>query len=69
MNGADVMTLPKKIRNAEKIEANAYLFSCPVCLTKMELVNHSQLVCTENHSFDLSKQGYVTLAQQAHVTK
>ena len=35
----------------------------------MELVDHSRLVCTENHSFDLSKQGYVNLAPQAHVTK
>ena len=29
----------------------------------------SRLVCTDNHSFDLSKNGYVNLAPQAHVTK
>jgi len=69
MNGADIMTLSKKMRNTEKIETNAKLFSCPVCLAGMELVNRSQLVCAENHSFDLSKQGYINLAQQAHVTK
>ena len=69
MNGADVMTLSKKMMNAQKIEANAHLFSCPVCSARMELVDSSQLICTENHSFDLSRQGYVNLAQQAHVTK
>lgn len=69
MNGADVMTLSKKMLNAQKIEANAYLFSCPVCSERMELVNSSQLICRENHSFDLSRQGYINLAQQAHVTK
>ena len=52
-----------------KIETNAHLFSCPVCSAQMELVDSSRLVCTENHSFDLSKQGYVNLAPQAHVTK
>ena len=29
----------------------------------------SRLVCTDNHSFDLSKNGYVNLAPQAHMTK
>ena len=69
MNGADVMTVSKKMMNAQKIEANEHLFSCPVCSAGMELVDSSQLICMENHSFDLSKQGYVNLAQQAHVTK
>lgn len=63
------MTLSKKMMNAKKIETNAYLFSCPVCSEPMELVDSSQLICEKNHSFDLSKQGYVNLAQQAHVTK
>ncbi len=63
------MTLSKKIMNAKKIETNAYLFRCPVCSEPMELVDDSQLICKDNHSFDLSKQGYVNLAQQAHVTK
>lgn len=69
MNGADVMTVSKKMMNAQNIEANEHLFSCPVCSARMELVDYSQLTCTENHSFDLSKQGYVNLAQQAHMTK
>ena len=33
------------------------------------MADKSQLVCTDNHSFDLSKNGYVNLAPQAHVTK
>ena len=33
------------------------------------MVDKSRLVCADNHSFDLSKNGYVNLAPQAHVTK
>lgn len=63
------MTLSKKMMNAQVIENNEQLFRCPVCAETMMLVESSQLVCTANHSFDLSKQGYVNLAPQAHTTK
>ena len=63
------MNLSKKMRNALALEQNAQLFRCPICSSKMAVVDHSRIVCTENHSFDLSKNGYVNLAPQAHVTK
>jgi len=63
------MTVSKKMMNAQIFEKNEHLFRCPVCSNRMELVDYSRLVCTENHSFDLSKQGYVNLAPQAHATK
>ena len=63
------MNLSKKMRNALALEQNAQLFHCPICSSKMEVVDHSRIVCTENHSFDLSKNGYVNLAPQAHATK
>ena len=55
------MMISKKMMNAVVIENNAHLFSCPVCWAELELIDKSRLVCTENHSFDLSKQGYVNL--------
>ena len=69
MNGAYKMTISKKMINAQMFEKNAHLFRCPICSAQMELVDYSRLVCLENHSFDLSKQGYVNLAPQAHATK
>ena len=44
-------------------------FAVPFVRRRWQLVEHSRLVCTKNHSFDLSKNGYVNLAPQAHVTK
>lgn len=55
--------------NVEAIEKDIQVFRCPICTATMELVDEARLVCTENHSFDLSKQGYVNLAPQAHTTK
>lgn len=63
------MTLSKKTMNAQVMDANAQLFRCPICAATMEMVEQSRLVCVDNHSFDLSKNGYVNLAPQAHLTK
>jgi len=63
------MSLSKKMMNTQIIKENENIFRCPICLAQMGLVDNSRLVCAENHSFDLSKQGYVNLAPQAHATK
>lgn len=64
-----MMKLSKKMMNAQMIEKNSALFKCPICTGHMKMIEQSRLVCEANHSFDLSKQGYVNLAPQAHVTK
>lgn len=63
------MTLSKKMRNIQAMEQQINLFRCPICATEMEMMEQSRLVCLANHSFDISKNGYVNLAPQAHVTK
>ena len=55
--------------NAQVMDANTRLFRCPICAASMVMIEHSRLVCADNHSFDLSKNGYVNLAPQAHLTK
>lgn len=41
----------------------AALFACPVCASEMQVVEREtqELVCTNNHAFDFSRQGYVNL--------
>lgn len=63
------MKISKKMMNAQAFEKNMHLFRCPICSENMVFLEQSRLVCTANHSFDLSKQGYVNLALQAHATK
>lgn len=63
------MILSKKVINAQALERSEDLFKCPICSARMEVVEQSKMVCTENHSFDLSKAGYVNLSSNIHVTK
>ena len=43
--------------------ASATAFACPICQENLTLVE-SSLKCSNRHSFDLSKFGYVNLAPQ-----
>lgn len=63
------MAISKKMMNTNALTENIRLFHCPICASYIHLKDGSQLVCEQNHSFDLSKQGYVNLAPQAHMTK
>lgn len=63
------MPISKKTMNINALTKQMNLLQCPICTMPVTLEQHAQLVCRENHSFDLSKQGYVNLAPQAHVTK
>lgn len=37
------------------------IFKCPICNSSMEVQNLKSLVCSNKHSFDLAKQGYLNL--------
>lgn len=64
-----MMAISKKMMNTNALVENIKLFHCPICSTSIKLKDGSQFVCERDHSFDLSRQGYVNLALQAHVTK
>lgn len=42
-----------------KVQDNIELFKCPICGNKMDFYNMKSLICSKNHCFDLSKNGYV----------
>jgi len=43
--------------------ASASAFACPICQENLTLIE-SSLKCSNRHSFDLAKFGYVNLAPQ-----
>lgn len=63
------MKRSKKMINALIMEEHEAIFACPICTSEMSIRHHQTLICRENHSFDIAKQGYVHLAPQAHATK
>ena len=51
-----------------KIGENIDLFSCPICEDSMYLHKNS-LFCSNNHCFDLSKNGYINLLRNSVQSK
>ena len=45
------------------------MFKCPVCSAAMGIVDQKSLICQNNHTFDLAKQGYVNLVAHPVATK
>ena len=58
------MTIKPKLQRFQTASA----FACPICQEALDLVQQS-LVCTNRHSFDLAKFGYVNLAPQVKASK
>ncbi len=56
--------ISKKEQAKQKISQNIHLFKCVICNSPMTMDDH-QLTCSNNHRFDLAKQGYLNLAPQA----
>jgi len=49
----------KKDRAAQFVSQNLQLFQCPVCKGNFSHMINYQLVCSQNHSFDISKKATV----------
>nr|WP_309138313.1 methyltransferase domain-containing protein [Parageobacillus sp. VR-IP] len=61
--------MSKKIICVKLISKFEKIFQCPICLSPMGIVNSKSLVCSNNHTFDIAKQGYVNLMTRPLATK
>jgi len=60
----------KKIYKALNIISNnSHLFKCPVCGSKMSILDSPTLACDNKHSFDLARQGYINMLLKSNKTK
>ncbi|WP_223155152.1 putative RNA methyltransferase [Alkalibacillus aidingensis] len=62
------MKLSKKAMAAKRMSETLHLYRCPICYKGMNVIEDRQLGCVNNHQFDLAKQGYVNVVQQAKKT-
>ncbi|WP_199426648.1 putative RNA methyltransferase [Thermaerobacillus caldiproteolyticus] len=53
--------MTKKIKSAELVSEFVAAFRCPLCKSSMRVVDFKSLICSKNHTFDFTKQGYVNL--------
>ncbi|GAA0466459.1 hypothetical protein GCM10008935_22970 [Alkalibacillus silvisoli] len=56
--------LSKKQLAANRIDEHIQIFKCPICHKSMSLKDETQLTCSNNHMYDLAKQGYLNMVQQ-----
>ncbi|HHU87338.1 MAG: putative RNA methyltransferase [Pelotomaculaceae bacterium] len=59
----------RKKANANFLAGYQDLFRCPLCASEMKLVDLKSLICTNNHCYDLARQGYVNMLSHALKTK
>lgn len=58
-----------KLVRAGLISEYEEIFVCPICLNPMKVADFKSLVCSDNHCFDISKQGYINLLPRPSKTK
>ena len=55
----------KKAQSLRLLKENIQVLECPVCQKALEIYSESTIRCPLNHSFDLSKKGYLNLLRHA----
>lgn len=58
----------KLTRRAEYIAHHASLLACPICSSPLVVQDLKSLMCTNRHTFDIAKQGYLNLLNQNNKT-
>lgn len=51
--------LSKKEASIASMKEQEKYFQCPVCKSEMIIEDNGRIHCSQNHSFDIAKQGYV----------
>lgn len=51
--------LSKRAVCIQNMQYNESIFICPICARQVQVEDSGTIVCTNNHSFDIAKQGYI----------
>jgi 23S rRNA (guanine745-N1)-methyltransferase len=64
-----IVKMSKKILCAKLLNKFEEIFKCPVCSSPMRIVDLKSIICTNNHNFDIAKQGYVNFMTRSLLTR
>jgi 23S rRNA (guanine745-N1)-methyltransferase len=53
--------MKKKEISAAYLHQHESIFQCPICSQAMTIIDLKSLVCSQGHTFDIAKQGYLNL--------
>ncbi|QSX23761.1 methyltransferase domain-containing protein (plasmid) [Priestia megaterium] len=59
----------KKLKNVQYVGNFEHIFKCPICDSSMKVCEFKSLICSNNHTFDFAKQGYLNLMTHPIKTK
>jgi len=61
--------ITKREKSARYVRQFESMFACPICQSSMKVYELKSLICSNNHAFDFTKQGYVNLLTHPPKTK
>ncbi len=53
--------MTNKEKSARVVNKVVEIFRCPICHRSMKVIDFKSLICSNNHTFDFAKQGYVNM--------
>ncbi|MDQ0857851.1 cyclopropane fatty-acyl-phospholipid synthase-like methyltransferase [Bacillus sp. V2I10] len=59
----------KRIKGAKYLSNFESIFKCPICDSPMNVFELKSLICSNNHTFDFAKHGYINLTTHPVRTK
>ncbi|MGC8230965.1 putative RNA methyltransferase [Pseudobacillus badius] len=59
----------KRIKSAKYVSNFETIFACPICNSSMKVIEFKSLICSNHHTFDFAKQGYMNLTTHSVNTK
>ena len=62
------MQVTKFERAIAVIKKNQIAYACPICGTRMKITKSGRLICKKEHTFDVSKKGYINLINETKKT-
>ncbi|MGP4082922.1 putative RNA methyltransferase [Pseudalkalibacillus sp. R45] len=59
----------KRIKSANYVSNYDAIFACPICQSTMKVLESKSLICSNQHTFDFAKQGYINFTSYPVKTK
>jgi 23S rRNA (guanine745-N1)-methyltransferase len=53
--------MANKEKSAELVSEIINVFRCPICHSPMKVIDFKSIICSNHHTFDFAKQGYVNM--------
>jgi 23S rRNA (guanine745-N1)-methyltransferase len=59
----------KRVKSADYVSNYEAIFSCPICQATMKVLESKSLICSNQHTFDFAKHGYINFTTHPVKTK